>query len=55
MSPQAYKLVQRHKTASKVIRAVRFEAKLVVPPDYEQRFQEVLSTHVTMHQWSHQA
>lgn len=38
---QAYKYVHRHKTLSKVIKAIRLEAKIKVPPDYEDRCQEV--------------
>ena len=40
----AYRLVHRHKTATKAIRAMRFEAKHKVPADYEARFLEALKT-----------
>lgn len=40
----AYRLIQRHKTASKAIRAMRFEAKHRVPTDYETRFFQALQT-----------
>ncbi|KAM3577364.1 hypothetical protein VYU27_000794 [Nannochloropsis oceanica] len=40
----ACRLVHRHKTATKAIRAMRFEAKHKIPADYEARFLEALKT-----------